>query len=331
MALRYSSARTLCLFLLLSCSLNTLVLAHEAQTDRHQGKNQAIDDKPNYFSLGDHTGLLYMHIALMTVAWVVILPVGKPPPSTISWSFSFLTCCKSAQTAVMLSIVTSRYTISAQVTFLVTNILGLVTALSHSARTPDLYPDNAHHKIGWIVTNVVTAQVLLGAIARGRSAHTASRIQEQAEQSFMPLRSSPDADEYVDDPHNFGYSNERSSDSPIELLESQSRFSETTQVESGAEGAELLTTRKTTSDRHPRYCGLLSAVTPFVKHLAHKVFSKCLWDYVTLVYKATDRVILPFGFIALTTGVATMGRFFVSYCCVKVREIIKILKLITES
>ncbi len=32
---------------------------------------------PAYFGLPEHSGLMYAHIALMTLAWVFMLPVGK--------------------------------------------------------------------------------------------------------------------------------------------------------------------------------------------------------------------------------------------------------------
>lgn len=31
---------------------------------------------PTYFSLSDHSGLMYAHICLMTLSWVFVLPVG---------------------------------------------------------------------------------------------------------------------------------------------------------------------------------------------------------------------------------------------------------------
>lgn len=34
-----------------------------------------------YFALGEYTGAIYGHIALMVIAWVFILPVGKGLPA----------------------------------------------------------------------------------------------------------------------------------------------------------------------------------------------------------------------------------------------------------
>jgi hypothetical protein len=41
------------------------------------------------------------------------------------------------------------------------------------------------------------------------------------------------------------------------------------------------------------------------------VVSWRVWKYVELGYKVVDRIILPFGFLALATGVITYARFFV--------------------
>lgn len=35
---------------------------------------------PTYFALSEHTAAIYAHIALMVVAWVFVLPVGKIKP-----------------------------------------------------------------------------------------------------------------------------------------------------------------------------------------------------------------------------------------------------------
>jgi hypothetical protein len=40
--------------------------------------NETVYD-PNYFFHPEHRGLMYGHIALMTLAWVFVLPVGEFP------------------------------------------------------------------------------------------------------------------------------------------------------------------------------------------------------------------------------------------------------------
>lgn len=77
-----SAARALGLYLLLSCSRVPLALAHGQEVnERHGNMNETMrtDLEPavlSYFSLSGEVGLIYTHIALMTIAWVVVLPVG---------------------------------------------------------------------------------------------------------------------------------------------------------------------------------------------------------------------------------------------------------------
>ena len=55
-------------------------------------------------------------------------------------------------TVVMFSIARSRFTIPAQFVFLAVNGLGLLTSIIYNAKTPNFYPGNAHHKMGWAVS-----------------------------------------------------------------------------------------------------------------------------------------------------------------------------------
>lgn len=64
----------------------------------------------------------------------------------------------------MLSIARSRMNMPAQFVFLAANALGLFTSIVYNSKTPDLYENNAHHKIGWVVTWVATAWFLLAFI-----------------------------------------------------------------------------------------------------------------------------------------------------------------------
>jgi hypothetical protein len=59
-------------------------------------------------------------------------------------------------TAVVFSIARSRFTIPVQFAFLAVNGLGLFTSIIYNAKTPDFYPHNAHHKLGWAVSWLAT-------------------------------------------------------------------------------------------------------------------------------------------------------------------------------
>ena len=212
----------------------------------------------------------------------------------------------------MLSIVTSRYTAPAQLAFIATNILGLLAALSYNARTPDLYPNNAHHKIGWIITNIVTVQVVMGIMARRQPYHTTLSPREQIiEPSFMPLRMTADDEHSIGVPQGPRHYSDRDHETSIELLEPQSRISDTTEVEPGTEGIELPAMTKCVGSNSTGRNRFLSAPIHWLRNISKALGSKNVWEYIVLGYKVTDRIILPLGFITLATGVVATGRFFV--------------------
>lgn len=64
----------------------------------------------------------------------------------------------------MLSIARSRLAISAQFVFLVTNAFALLLGLAYNHKTPELYENNAHSKIGWIITWIASAWVFMALV-----------------------------------------------------------------------------------------------------------------------------------------------------------------------
>ena len=211
-------------------------------------------------------------------------------------------------TAVMLSISASRYTLFTQVTFIATNAFGMLIAVFYNARTPDLYPNNAHHKIGWIITVVVSAHVAVGVIARRTlPRHAFSSKGESNEPTFMPLMTTSEGEGYADESQEFRPSSERSH-SPADYRSSLGDNSDTTQVEPSDDESGLPTIRKF---RYARHRGRFSAILNFLETLRWSTNSQSLFLCLSYAYNTTDRIILPFGFIAFATGIATFGRFFV--------------------
>jgi hypothetical protein len=56
---------------------------HGASDASNQGA-QEVEYPPTYFAHPDHVALLYAHVALMVLAWVLALPVGKS--ADMQWS-----------------------------------------------------------------------------------------------------------------------------------------------------------------------------------------------------------------------------------------------------
>lgn len=82
----------------------------------------------------------------------------------------------------MLSVARSRLTIPAQASFLAINGLGVITSIVYNAKTPDLYPNNAHHRIGWVATCIAVAWFVMALpmIYRKRESRLAMTAQNMA-------------------------------------------------------------------------------------------------------------------------------------------------------
>ncbi|KAI0542472.1 hypothetical protein GGR58DRAFT_524983 [Xylaria digitata] len=251
-----------------------------------------------YFAHPEHVTAIYAHIGIMVVGWVFVLP-----------------------TAVMLSIARSRYTLAAQFLFLLTNAIGVLTGIVYNANTPDLYPNNAHHKLGWLVTWVVGAQVLVGLV--GRVAGMMSRSSrsghgKEEEQSFIPVSTEAMAEhqrinrDAFSSPYRHsndsGQGTERNTESlrsaslstmvghesPIELSDRRRQYDEEDEEDLVFKPAEMHSS---------------GASQSFVAKIASKISDKA-WKVIMLGYGFVDRTILILGYITLCTGLITYARFF---------------------
>jgi hypothetical protein len=285
-----------------------------------------------YFAHPDHSGTLLAHIVLMSAAWVFVLPVGKrtrtlPLPRLASHDPS-LTTSLGTRTAVMLSLARSRYTLLTQAVFLATNGVGLLLGTIYNASTPDLYPNNAHHKLGWLVTWMVCTQALIGLLGRVAGAMS-SRAARQAEdshecQSFIPMSTEAMAEHESRYPKSYrrisadsGQGTERSSESvsgsgsgsgalspPIPLRDAGKEYTEDVDLNDDDDDLEA---RLPASSRS-------GAVHRLAKKVSSLISSRA-WKALLFVYNFVDRTILILGSITLATGVITYGRFFVSRLC----------------
>lgn len=223
----------------------------------------------------------------------------------------------------MLSLARSRYTLVVQFVFLCLNALGLLLGTIYNAQTPDLYPNNAHHKVGWIITWVVSAQILVSLVGWIAGAFKGNiRRKESIHQHFIPVptemglggeygfRRDVDGPDYSN-PYRISGDSGQGTEPHTESLRSNSVSSS-----SGIDSVPLQSPHKEFEDEDDDDLEAMPLSSPsrrsaLVSRAARVVTSR-VWKYLDIGYRIIDRVILPFGFVAVTTGVATFGRFFVS-------------------
>ncbi|KAG8666939.1 hypothetical protein FPOAC1_011761 [Fusarium poae] len=260
---------------------------HGSNTTRPP-KHQDYPD--TYFAHPEHSGVIHTHIALMAISWVFILPI-----------------------AVMFSLARSRFTLHVQFVFLALNTLGVFLGVVYNTQTPDLYPGNAHHKIGWAVTWVVYAQVLMNAVGhiagilRGNEGNRGSREGH----CFQPVPNSEA--EYTlysgyhdDSPYRTSDDTGRGTEPNSPSIESDS-VSTLNDMGSPPQHPE----KDYEDDQDLEELSLSSTASPgtLARHVS-KITTSRVWKYLGIGCKVVDRIILPFGSIAIATGIATFGRFF---------------------
>ena len=208
---------------------------------------------------------------------------------------------------VLLSISRSRYTLPVQFAFLLVNATGILLATAYNASTPDLYPDNAHHKLGWLLTWVVSAQVMIGVI---------SAYSKQQERAYIPISSEAMAEHQRMEDLRFGEHYRFSNDSGqgtepnTESLRSQSISS------TGRDDYQLPDVRRQHEEEdHEAEKQDLRKANRLDRFLGRKLpglLPSRILRVFRFFFDVVDRLVLILGFVALATGIVTYGGLFVS-------------------
>ncbi|KAI1332220.1 hypothetical protein F5Y16DRAFT_357166 [Xylariaceae sp. FL0255] len=268
--------------------------------DMNMDMNMGVADQPQdlypptYFAHPDHVTAIYVHIALMVLAWVFILP-----------------------TAVMLSIARSRHTLVVQFIFLVANAVGIAAGIGYNANTPDLYPGNAHHSLGWIVTWIVSAQIVVGLV--GRLAGAIAKPQNgEEQQAFIPVSTEAMAEHQRIHQHPFSSPYRQSNDSGqgTEPNTESLRSNSVSTMASHDLPIDICDRRMTyddedeeTSAYRPRETRASGAIPSLVAKIASGISGRTR-RVIMFSYNLVDRTILILGYVALCTGIIAYARFF---------------------
>lgn len=218
----------------------------------------------------------------------------------------------------MLSISRSRMAIPVQFSFLIVNAFALLLGLVYNHKTPVLYENSAHSKIGWIVTYIASAWVLMAVVqvyageAKEHS-HNASAHPMTAENMAEYQRVH---DDRLPDPSRFsndsGQGTEPNSASLYDHSRSPSVESEDIQF--------LEPTRRYTEEDGDHFDdasekrGFLRN-GPVDRFLARNVARFAVGrplKYLRFLYVVLDRTLLVQGFVAFCSGTVVYGGIGVS-------------------
>lgn len=216
----------------------------------------------------------------------------------------------------MLSVARSRLALPAQLCFLVLHSVGLLIGTVYSSKAPDLYENNAHNKIGWIVTWIVVAQYIIGLVKSAASVKEPQDIDAEEKTAFLPI--STEALAQQQEPtyslDEYRYSRDSGHFTASEASRSQSISSvQDLEVE---EHQKLLKHQTPHADTDAEYTEKqdLSGNTK-AQRVASRVaamMSQRTTRALNVAYNAIDCVSLLLGFAAIVSGAVVYGGVFVS-------------------
>ena len=214
----------------------------------------------------------------------------------------------------MLSIAHSKLALPTQFLFLLSNAVGLLVGIIYNSQTPDLYENNAHHKIGWIATWVVSAQVIMSLIfaytGRGDSEEAAYK-----RATFMPV-STDETDSPTAYPpgssHEYRWS--RDSGQGTERNTSSLHSRPSSPYASPTDEYDEFDKPEDHIHEKPERRAWLhnTGMGRFLTSRLPQMVSSRVLRVMNVIYKVIDRIIMPFGFAAIATGGVTYGGLMVS-------------------
>jgi hypothetical protein len=245
----------------------------------------------SYFRENTASGLLYIHISLMLLAWVGALPICMSVHSHATIADS---------SGIMLNIARSNLRYPFHIAFLGLHGIGTIFGMAYKSKTPDLYPGSSHNTLGWVLTALILAHFLVG-ILKSFAKHTEpDRGDQNHELQPFIVPSDVDAREPSYEQRNQSSSPRQTSQSPARSEDSHDE----TECETLFDDADL----HYNSSLEHRFREPIS----WSRRWANVSRAPFLFQVLDVGFDIFFRLLLPLGFVAICTGVVTMAGIFVS-------------------
>lgn len=220
----------------------------------------------------------------------------------------------------MLSIARSRLALLLQFAFLVVNAVGLFVGIVYNSQTPDLYVNNAHHKIGWIATLVIAVQVVMALIFAyaGRGEKTDGEQDAYERAQFLPVSTD---DEMAESPtalpagirHEYRWSRDSGQGTERNTASLHSRGSSSCTSPADDYDDGFVKPEEELPEQGTQSRGFMAnrVLDRFLARRVPALVPGRALRVLDFLYHVIDRVILPFGFVAIASGGVTYGGIMV--------------------
>lgn len=220
----------------------------------------------------------------------------------------------------MLSIARSRFSLITQFAFLVVNASGLLIGVIYDHKTPELYENNSHSKIGWAITWIASAWVFMGLVqaytdrtkSHSMEDHTAQPVSVAAMAQYQRVQDAelPNISRWSNDS---GQGTERNSASLCGHSRSPSVESENQQFPEPQHAYHQDDDEGFDDDAEKRGFLRNTSVDRFLSRNIPRFAVGRTLKAIRILYVVIDRSILILGFLAITTGTVVYGGIGVSF------------------
>jgi hypothetical protein len=198
----------------------------------------------------------------------------------------------------MMNIARSNLRFPSQILFIGLHAIGVIFGLAYNSKTPDLYPNNSHQKLGWPLTGIIAVQFILGATKDFKNIRTNFCIQQSTssfakyeghqDSAIAAMESTTPANSWVNQPLLSDGRNDSISEANADTL-----FDD-----------DLLPS-------HPQHTIRYKQPVSWSKQWAnisacHKIIQIC-----ETIYDIVDMFLLLLGFVSICTGIVTAAGIFV--------------------
>lgn len=220
----------------------------------------------------------------------------------------------------MLSIARSRrLIIPAHILFLATNGLGIFLSIIYDAKTPDLYPNNSHHKMGWAITWIAVAWAAMSIIVVfTRPSHSGYQpISDQAMAEHHRLHAdTPQSPNFRD--YRWSRDSGQGTEPNTASLASSSRSNSWNETDDNfpirkhyRDDSQATSAPDWEQDHADEKQSFLGGATRTDRFFSNKIAKLSLGSralkIINVLQTMIERTVLVLGFVAITTGLVAYG------------------------
>lgn len=215
----------------------------------------------------------------------------------------------------MLSLSRSRHTLITRLSFLGLNGGGILLGRIYNSKTPELYANNSHGRMGWVVTCIVLVQCIIGAMRpyAGPKKDSLSKLEERA---ALIATSTEALNRHQNSHTSRTLQQYRYSHDSGHGTEPGSSRSHSISSLYGSEDEPLKSEETQDLDVGVRYHekprAIYASTIGYLLSRIHDVLPNRVLKTMGFFHEIVDRVILLLGFLIIVSGIVVYGGVFVS-------------------